>query len=98
MILSTAFSRAALGRGSARIWKPASLLSAHISGYSGPAVDYDHFSHGWAVGDIGDFTHAGKYQMQTFNKISPKVREQSRRQRLDFDGTDSHIEMHSLRR
>ena len=42
--------------------------------YSGPAVDYDHFSHGWAVGDLGDFTGKGKYHMQTFNKISPKVR------------------------
>jgi len=42
--------------------------------YSGPAVDYDHFSHGWAVGDLNDFTGKGKYHMQTFNKISPKVR------------------------
>lgn len=40
--------------------------------YSGPALDYDHFAHGWAVGDIGDFTRPGKYHMQTFNKISPK--------------------------
>ena len=43
--------------------------------YSGPALDYDHFAHGWAVGDIGDFTRPGKYHMQTFNKISPKVSE-----------------------
>lgn len=40
--------------------------------YSGPAVDYDHFTHGWEVADIDDFTKAGKYYMQTFNKISPK--------------------------
>ncbi len=50
------------------VWKPASAVH-----YSGPSVDYDHFSHGWAVGDIGDFTRPGKYHMQTFNKISPKV-------------------------
>ncbi len=49
--------------------------------YSGPAVDYDHFSHGWAVGDLGDFTGKGKYHMQTFNKISPKVRSQVEQRR-----------------
>jgi hypothetical protein len=51
----------------------AAAVTAKVS-YSGPAVDYDHFSHGWAVGDLGDFTGKGKYHMQTFNKISPKVR------------------------
>lgn len=54
----------------------ASLVATR--GYSGPAVDYDHFSHGWAVGDLGDFTGKGKYAMQTFNKISPKVSERRR--------------------
>ena len=40
--------------------------------YSGPAVDFDHFSSGWNV-DTGDYRVPGKYSMQTFNKISPKV-------------------------
>ncbi len=36
-------------------------------------IDVDHYTSGWNIGDISDFTTAGKYQIQTFNKISPKV-------------------------
>jgi len=36
-------------------------------------IDVDHYSSGWNIEDIGEFTRAGKYQIQTFNKISDKV-------------------------
>ena len=42
--------------------------------YSGPTVDYEHFSAGWNhISDISEFTKPGKYTTQTFNKISPSV-------------------------
>jgi hypothetical protein len=73
MTMLTTLTRAALRTPSKTRFGFTAIRSAH-SGYSGPAVDYDHFSHGWAVGDIEDFTQkSGKYNMQTFNKISPKV-------------------------
>ena len=39
-----------------------------------PTIDYEHFTSGWNIEDISDFTKPGKYCVQTFNKISPKVR------------------------
>lgn len=66
-ILST-LTRSSTARASRTIYRQAAVAS-----YSGPAVDYDHFTHGWNVKDIDDFTVDGKYSMQTFNKISPKV-------------------------
>ena len=36
-------------------------------------INVDHYSSGWDENLI-DGTKAGKYQIQTFNKISPKVR------------------------
>jgi len=36
-------------------------------------IDVDHYSSGWNIKDIGEFTKPGKYQIQTFNKISDKV-------------------------
>ena len=54
-------------------WTP-SMAVVSVKAYSGPSVDYDHFTHGWAVADITDFTKPGKYGMKTFNKISPKVK------------------------
>ena len=59
----------------ARASRVACRQAAAAAPYSGPAVDYDHFAHGWNVNDINDFTVDGKYSMQTFNKISPKVSE-----------------------
>jgi D-3-phosphoglycerate dehydrogenase len=35
-------------------------------------VDVDHYTSGWHIKDISDFTKAGKFQIQTFNKISEK--------------------------
>ena len=40
-------------------------------------VDIDHYTSGWddsQIKDIGEFSKTGKYQIQAFNKISPKVR------------------------
>lgn len=42
---------------------------------SGIDIDVDHYSSGWNIDDIGEFTaKTGKYQIKTFNKISEKVR------------------------
>jgi D-3-phosphoglycerate dehydrogenase len=35
-------------------------------------IDVDHFKSGWNIEDIEEFTQSGKYQVQTFNKISDK--------------------------
>lgn len=41
--------------------------------YTGPTVDFDHFTSGWSnVGDLEEFKKRGKYELQTFNKISPQ--------------------------
>ena len=36
-------------------------------------LEIDHYTSGWNFDDVQDFTKAGKYQIQTFNKISEKV-------------------------
>jgi hypothetical protein len=50
------------------------LRASNLRYYTGPTVDYDHFTSGWNIDDIKDFTKPGKYVTQTFNKISPQVR------------------------
>lgn len=35
-------------------------------------VDLEHYTSGWNIEDIDDFTKSGKYTVRTFNKISPK--------------------------
>jgi D-3-phosphoglycerate dehydrogenase / 2-oxoglutarate reductase len=35
-------------------------------------VDLEHYTSGWNIDDIGDFTRKGQYAIQTFNKISPQ--------------------------
>jgi D-3-phosphoglycerate dehydrogenase len=35
-------------------------------------VDVEHYTSGWNISDIKDFTKPGKYSIQTFNKISQK--------------------------
>jgi hypothetical protein len=37
-------------------------------------VDVDHYTSGWNIEDIKDFTKSGKFNVQTYNKISPTVR------------------------
>lgn len=36
------------------------------------AIDVDHYTSGWNISDIDEFNKAGKYRVQTFNKISSK--------------------------
>lgn len=41
--------------------------------WEGPIpVDIEHFTEGWNLTDIEDFTRPGQYAIQTFNKISDK--------------------------
>ena len=35
-------------------------------------IDIDHFTSGWAIEDLSDFTKQGKYSVQTFNQISTR--------------------------
>jgi hypothetical protein len=47
----------------------------YLTGTSIP-IDIDHYTSGWDqsnIKDISEFSKAGKYQIQTFNKISEKV-------------------------
>lgn len=45
-----------------------------VSSNAGPLpVDVDHYTSGWNIEDIGDFTKPGKYNIQTYNKISDVV-------------------------
>ena len=37
-------------------------------------VNVEHYTSGWCIDDISDFTKPGKYNIMTYNKISPKVR------------------------
>jgi len=37
-------------------------------------VDVDHYTSGWNTEELAEHTKSGKYQIQTFNKISEKVR------------------------
>jgi hypothetical protein len=37
-------------------------------------VDVEHYTSGWNIEDIKDFTKSGKFNVQTYNKISPTVR------------------------
>ena len=34
-------------------------------------IDVDHYTEGWNITDVDEFTQKGKYAVQTFNKISP---------------------------
>lgn len=36
-------------------------------------VDVDHYTSGWHIKDISEFTQPGKYNVETYNKISPVV-------------------------
>jgi len=37
-------------------------------------VDVEHYTSGWNIADIADFSKPGKYNVVTYNKISPLVR------------------------
>mmetsp|Transcript_1384 Transcript_1384/g.1322 ORF Transcript_1384/g.1322 Transcript_1384/m.1322 type:complete len:474 (-) Transcript_1384:179-1600(-) len=48
---------------------PNASTARYLTGTTIP-IDVDHYTSGWKIGDIDDFTKAGKYRIQTFNKIS----------------------------
>jgi D-3-phosphoglycerate dehydrogenase len=68
MTFMPAFARAAtLRRTSALSTRCFSVLK------DGPMpVDVEHYTSGWNIADIKDFTKPGKYSVQTYNKISQK--------------------------
>lgn len=45
-----------------------------LTGTGDVPIDVDHYVSGWE--EAGDFGQTGKYQIQTFNKISDKVSQQ----------------------
>ena len=75
--------------------KYAAVSNSNATSFSGlryfsqkPTIDYEHFASGWNIGDISDFTKPGKYCVQTFNKISPKVRV--------YDTSDSRLHCYMI--
>jgi len=44
--------------------------------FSSSNVEIEHYTSGWSQEDKDYYTQSGKFQIQTFNKISPKVRRQ----------------------
>ena len=57
-------------RSSARI---ATAFARSLTGGPIP-INVEHYTSGWNIDDIKDFTKSGKYHVQTYNKISPTVR------------------------
>jgi hypothetical protein len=57
-------------RSSARI---ATAFARSLTGGPIP-INVEHYTSGWNIEDIKDFTKSGKYNVQTYNKISPTVR------------------------
>ena len=57
-------------------------------GLSSP-VDVEYYTSGWNVDDIKDFTHKGKYSVQTFNKISKVGLERLPDEFYDVQATES---------
>ena len=45
----------------------------HLTGGSAN-ISVDHYSSGWKIDDIADFTKEGKFHIKTYNKISEEVR------------------------
>lgn len=67
---SFAIRRTAAAAATASLRKPNPATSARY--LTGASINVDHYSSGWD-GEMSE-NKAGKYQIQTFNKISPKVR------------------------
>jgi hypothetical protein len=60
----------ALARSRAAALQP---LRKNLRFYTGPPVDFDHYTSGWPnVEDLAEFKQREKYELQTFNKISPR--------------------------
>ena len=47
--------------------------SVRFMGGSPLPVDVDHYTSGWNIEDIDEFTQPGKFNIRTYNKISPVV-------------------------
>jgi len=45
----------------------------HLTG-GASNISVDHYSSGWKIDDIADFTKEGKFHIKTYNKISEQVR------------------------
>lgn len=70
LMLSRAVSRS--------MYRPLQFASLRrlSSSADGPLpVDVDHYVSGWNVEDIDEFTVPGHFNVGTYNKISPKVRD-----------------------
>jgi len=61
---------------------------ARYSVSSKNSIDVDHYTSGWNFEDVGDFTQAGKYQIQTFNKISEKGLARFSPKKFEVKGTE----------
>jgi len=44
----------------------------HLTG-GAANISVDHYSSGWKIDDIADFTKEGKFHIKTYNKISEQV-------------------------
>ena len=49
----------------------------HLTG-GAANISVDHYSSGWKIDDIADFTKEGKFHIKTYNKISEQVRMDAR--------------------
>jgi len=72
MTLMTPLLRASRTNGAANLLRQTTTRAGGVRFYTGPTVDYDHFTSGWGTDDNEDHRRPGKYVMQTFNKISPR--------------------------
>eukprot|EP00568_Trieres_chinensis_P010441 CAMPEP_0183300556 /NCGR_PEP_ID=MMETSP0160_2-20130417/6942_1 /TAXON_ID=2839 ORGANISM="Odontella Sinensis, Strain Grunow 1884" /NCGR_SAMPLE_ID=MMETSP0160_2 /ASSEMBLY_ACC=CAM_ASM_000250 /LENGTH=488 /DNA_ID=CAMNT_0025462997 /DNA_START=223 /DNA_END=1689 /DNA_ORIENTATION=- len=76
-ILTTAASRASasapvVASACARRLAAGRAAAGAVRPLTAGGVVVDHYTDGWNIGDISEFTRPGKYQIQTFNKISEK--------------------------
>lgn len=51
--------------------RPAAFFSGTSAALGPLPVDIEHYTSGWNIEDIDDFTKSGHYAIQTYNKISP---------------------------
>lgn len=65
-------SFASVARRAATVRTLSAAAAAGGGGDGALPLDVDHYVSGWNIGDIAEFTRPGKYQIQTFNKISEK--------------------------
>lgn len=78
IIMSLLISSLARSTATRRVVRCAFVASTTVRDYSATKsapsplpVDIEHYTSGWNIEDISDFTKQGQYTIQTFNKISP---------------------------